>query len=77
VRPDWARRGIGRALLIRCEEEAHAEGFSSAELVATLAGRELYAALGYAGDEPFGHRLTDDLTIPFIAMRKRLRGKLS
>jgi GNAT superfamily N-acetyltransferase len=75
VRPDWVRRGIGRALLVRCEEEARAEGFSSAELVATLAGRELYAALGYAADEPFEHRLTDDVAIPFVAMRKRLRGE--
>jgi GNAT superfamily N-acetyltransferase len=72
VRPDWARRGVGRALLARCEAEARAAGFASAELVATLAGRELYRAFGYAADEPFEHRLTDAVTIRFIAMRKRL-----
>jgi GNAT superfamily N-acetyltransferase len=76
VRPEWARRGIGRALLVRCEEEALAAGFGSAELVATLAGCELYAALGYAEREPIEHRLTDDLSIPFVAMRKQFSGRL-
>jgi GNAT superfamily N-acetyltransferase len=75
VRPDWARRGIGRALLDRCEAEARAHGFTSAELVATVAGRELYRAFGYAADEPFEHRLTDDVSIQFIPMRKRLDGR--
>jgi predicted N-acetyltransferase YhbS len=72
VRPDWARNGIGRALLTCCEAEARAHGFASAELVATLAGRELYRACGYVADEPFEYRLTDDVAIQFIAMRKRL-----
>lgn len=72
VRPDWARRGIGRAILVRCEDEALQNGFTSAELVATLAGRELYGALGYMGTAPFEHPLTDDVSIRFIAMRKRL-----
>jgi len=70
VRPDWARRGIGRAILSRCEQEAAAEGFLRAELVATLVGHELYRAFGYAGDEPFEHALTDGVAIRFIAMRK-------
>lgn len=47
VHPDWARRGLGRALLARCESEIQAAGFSSAEIVATLAGEPLYAAGGY------------------------------
>jgi len=72
VRPDWARRGIGRALLRRCEDAARNEGFTRAELVATLAGHHLYRALGYAGNEPFEHRLTNEITIPFIAMQKPL-----
>ena len=72
VRPDWARRGIGRALLHRCEEAARGEGFARAALVSTLSGHHLYRALGYVGDEPFEHRLTDDVTIAFIAMQKPL-----
>jgi hypothetical protein len=38
VRPDWARRGIGRALLLKCEHEARHDRFRSASLVATLTG---------------------------------------
>jgi GNAT superfamily N-acetyltransferase len=75
VRPDWARRGIGRAILARCEAEARSHGFASAELVATVAGCELYRAFGYVADEPFMHRLTDDVSIQFIPMRKRLDGQ--
>lgn len=75
VQPDWARKGIGRALLTRCEAEARTHGFAAAELVATVAGRELYRALGYVAADPIEHRLTDDVSIQFIAMRKRLDGR--
>ena len=63
---------IGRAILSRCEEEALASGFTSAVLVATLAGHELYRRLGYAGDEPIEHQLNGGVTIQFISMRKEL-----
>jgi GNAT superfamily N-acetyltransferase len=72
VRPDWARRGIGRALLERCESEARAHGFRSVELTATLPGRRLYEVLGYAAEDAFEHRLPDGLTIEFVPMRKLL-----
>src|SRR5262249_48335788 len=51
VHPRWARRGIGRALIERCESEARAHGFRSFELMATLPGERLYRALGYSGDQ--------------------------
>jgi GNAT superfamily N-acetyltransferase len=57
VRPNWARQGIGRALLQRCAGEARAAGFRSAELVATLPGQRLYHACGYLGDEPVEYPL--------------------
>jgi len=72
VRPDWARRGIGRALVLRCEADARACGFHAFELVATLPGRRLYAAFGYGGDERLDHRLPGDLAIEFVRMTKRL-----
>jgi GNAT superfamily N-acetyltransferase len=72
VRPDWARRGIGRALLERCEAEARARGFRSAELMATLPGERLYAALGYRGEERIDHRLSGGVTIEFVPMRRQL-----
>ncbi len=72
VRPDWARRGIGRALLARCEAEALAAGFHTAELLATLPGERLYRAFGYAGEEPVEHTLPGGVLIVFVPMRKRL-----
>jgi GNAT superfamily N-acetyltransferase len=72
VHPENARTGIGRAILERCEEEARAHGFRSAELLATLPGERFYRALGYTGDKRAEHRLSDDVTIEFVPMRKAL-----
>jgi N-acetylglutamate synthase-like GNAT family acetyltransferase len=72
VHPEWARRGIGRAILEKCEAEALAHGFRSAELLSTLPGHPFYRMLGYAGDERVRHSLRDGITIDFIPMRKSL-----
>jgi len=72
VRPAWARRGVGRALLERCEVEARAHGFRTAELMATLPGLRLYAACGYVAGEPIRHPLRPGLDIEFVPMRKAL-----
>lgn len=72
VRPDWARRGIGRALLARCEAEAVAEGFCAAELMATLPGRRLYEVLGYVGETRVEHILPGGIAIHFVPMRRQL-----
>lgn len=70
VHPNWARRGIGTMLLKRCEAEARAAGFRSAELVATLPGQRLYAASGYIALNPIEHGLSNGVTISFVPMRK-------
>ena len=72
VHPDWARRGLGMALLERCEAEARASGFTAAELVATLPGQHLYRTFGYVGEERVEYPLADGLTIAFVPMRKSL-----
>lgn len=72
VHPDWARHGIGRAILERCETEARGEGFRAAELLATLPGHRFYRVLGYTGDERLPHSLRDGVTIDFIPMTKSL-----
>jgi N-acetylglutamate synthase-like GNAT family acetyltransferase len=72
VHPQWARRGIGRAILEKCEAEALAHGFQSVELLATLPGHSFYRTLGYSGDERVAHELKDGVTIDFIPMRKPL-----
>ena len=47
VRGDWTRRGLGRAILERCERDARADGFTTLALMATLPGEPLYRAYGF------------------------------
>ncbi len=72
VHPDFARRGIARAILSHCEAEARAHGFRSLELMSTLPGIKLYQACGYAGAEPVEHPLGKGVAIQFMVMRKNL-----
>jgi GNAT superfamily N-acetyltransferase len=72
IHPEWARRGIGSAILDACEEEARAEGFTTAEMMATLPGVKLYAVRGYAGDEGVNVPLDDTVSIKCIRMKKGL-----
>jgi GNAT superfamily N-acetyltransferase len=74
VHPDWARRGIGRSILIACERSIVEVGFRKIELVATLAGEPLYAALGYAVVERYEIPLSGGLSLPVVRMSKQLTG---
>ena len=67
--PAFARRGVGRAILARCEAAARAEGFTTLELMSTLAGRPLYEAAGFGPVE----RVEDaagGAPVPLLRMRK-------
>ncbi len=69
--PSFVRRGVGRLILGGCEQAARAEGFTRAELVATMAGLPLYRACGYQVIE----RFTDDrggAPVPLARMIKAL-----
>ncbi|HKX99316.1 MAG TPA: GNAT family N-acetyltransferase [Steroidobacteraceae bacterium] len=70
VLPSHARRGIGKAILHRCESEAAAMGFSRFALMATLPGVDFYTALGYVADEPLLYDLGHGRTIRFVPMHK-------
>lgn len=72
VDPDWARLGLGRALLELCEREARASGYTSAALVATLPGERLYAACGYESEGARSYPLGNGSSIVFVPMRKSL-----
>jgi len=52
VHPSFARQGIGRAILDRCEKEAANSGFASLELMSTLPGIEFYRVCGYEATDP-------------------------
>ena len=73
VHPDFARRGIGRAILAACEEAILQNGFHSAELVATLAGEPLYAAFVYEVVERYEVPISGGLKLPVVKMRKQFR----
>jgi GNAT superfamily N-acetyltransferase len=72
VHPEYARMGIGRAILERCEQEARDEGFRSLELMATLPGLKFYRSLGYMGSERVTYELGGGTPIDFVPMRKEL-----
>lgn len=72
VHPDYARRGIGRALLSACESAITAAGFTRAEMVATLPGEPLYAAAGYEVIERYEAPMPGGLTLPVIRMGRTL-----
>jgi GNAT superfamily N-acetyltransferase len=72
VHPDWARRGIGRRIIEACEAAGRERGFRSMELVATLPGEPLYAALGYAVTKRFDIAMPGGECLPAAHMVKVL-----
>lgn len=75
VRPGFARRGIGRQLMLECELAAIHAGFRSIEIVATLAGEPLYASFGYTAVESFEIDLVNGSSMRVVRMAKS-RGAL-
>ena len=70
VRGDWARRGLGRAILERCERDAAAEGFTTLALMATLPGEPLYRAYGFRETGRTTVRLPDGTELDGVAMER-------
>jgi GNAT superfamily N-acetyltransferase len=70
VHPDWARQGIGRALLAACEQAIQNAGFRTIDLVATLAGEPLYARFGYRAIHRYEIDLPGGLKLPAVKMTK-------
>jgi GNAT superfamily N-acetyltransferase len=72
VHPEHARRGLGRAILVACEDAIRAASFRSIELVATLPGVPFYRALDYQTDEHYEVPLANGLSLPVVRMSKNL-----
>lgn len=72
VRPECARRGIGRRILQHSEERAAAEGFRTFQLVAMHSAGGIYEAAGYRsiGESPI--TLEDGVVLDCTLMEKRL-----
>jgi predicted N-acetyltransferase YhbS len=72
VAPEWSRRGIGSAIIRRCEADAAAAGFRALELVATLPGERLYARHGYTAEERLEVEVPGVEPLPGVRMSKRV-----
>ena len=72
IHPEHARKGIARAILTRCEEEARAQGFRGLELMATLPGIEFYKSVGFAPAGTFDLDLVEGVKLELVPMRKDL-----
>ena len=70
IHHDWARRGIGRAILVASESAIVAAGYSRIELVATLAGELLYRVCGYSEVERYEVPMSGGLKLPVVRMTK-------
>ncbi len=75
--PTHARRGVGRLILKNCEQAARQEGFSRAELLATLAGLPLYVACGYHRIEEVHAETRSGIPIPGCRMVKDLKSNIT
>lgn len=76
VHPNWARRGIGRSIMIACEQAILAAGFHEVIIVATLAGEPLYAGFGYAAVERYELAMRGGLKLPVVRMTKSFQSRI-
>jgi GNAT superfamily N-acetyltransferase len=70
----WTRRGLGRAILDRCVEDARKHGFRSFVLMATMPGVPLYRAFGFRDVEPTKVPFPNGIIIDGLSMEYRLPG---
>ncbi|QIG54391.1 GNAT family N-acetyltransferase [Altererythrobacter sp. BO-6] len=69
--PEHTRKGIGRLILDTAEEAARREGFSELEMAATMAGKPLYEACGYAVESEWFDE-NGAVPVPLATMWKRI-----
>lgn len=74
VRPAHARRGLGRRLYQACAAAASARGFTALELMATMPGVPLYAALGFERLESIAVPTAGGIALPCVRMRREIAG---
>ena len=72
VHPAWARRGIGRSIMVACEQAIVHARFRNVEIVATLAGEPLYARFGYVVVERYEIPMAGGLSLPVVRMSKSM-----
>lgn len=68
VHPEWARRGIGRAIYARCCEDATSAGIGKFECYSSINGESFYAALGFERLEKTVLEMPGGVSFPVIHM---------
>ena len=71
VHPDYARKGIGRALMEYVEADIRRAGYDAVELTAMLSGVTFYRSLGYRKTGNAAVELSNGAYLPAIEMGKR------
>ena len=71
IHPEWARRGIGSAILDACEAAARSAGFTRFEMGATLTGVKLFQARGYVAIEHLEIPVGNGVALPIVRMEKQ------
>lgn len=72
VRPEYARQGIARDILMACMHAAAAAGFRSMELASTLPGLALYERYGFEVVEHSAPVLPNGVVFPLVRMRRAI-----
>ena len=72
VAPEWARRGVGSALMRQAEATISAGGHRLIRIVASLSGQAFYESRGYRVVERRDWKTRGGLVIAALAMEKTL-----
>jgi N-acetylglutamate synthase-like GNAT family acetyltransferase len=70
TQPGWVRRGVAKALLLRCIRDADVHGAEAMEAFSTLSAVDFYGALGFGVIEETKVELAPDLAFPSVLMRR-------
>jgi len=70
--PEWLRRGIGRELYRRCEEDARSFGVRRFECQASLNAEGFYVALGFRAVRRIELRIGPGPMLPCILMERAI-----
>ena len=72
VRPEYARQGIGSAVLDKLLSEARRRGLAQVRAIASLTGEAFYAKAGFEVQERCEHEFPSGAAIDCVWMVKRL-----
>ena len=70
VLPDWAGRGVGRALFARCLHDARAAGITVFECYSSLNGEGFYRAMGFETVDRIDVDMGPGPALPSVLMRR-------